>query len=88
MIVSKTNKITDNKIKRKMQAQYKWDKQKTKISALSSGIVNKYEFLTGEDILLEKYLLEKAATIKRSKYSPLDSVLKIQTAIVKNNIKD
>ena len=88
MIVSKTNKITDNKIKRKMQAQYKWDKQKTQISALSSGIVNKYEFLTGEDILLEKYLLEKAATIKRSKYSPLDSVLKIQTAIVKNNIKD
>ena len=33
-----------------------------------SGYVGKYEFLTGVDILPEKELLEKAATIKRLEY--------------------
>ena len=42
--------------------------QTAKISALSSGNVSKYEFLTGKDVLLEKDLLEKAATIKRFEY--------------------
>ena len=32
--------------------------------------------------------LEKAATIKRFEYSPLDSKLEKQTDIVKNNTKD
>ena len=40
-------------------------RQKTaKISALSSGNVSKYEFLTRKDILSEKDLLEKATAIK------------------------
>ena len=47
-----------------------------KISALSTGNVEKYYFLTGKDVLLEKGLLEKAATIKRFEYSPLGSELK------------
>ena len=51
------------------------------ISALS--YVRKYEFLTGEDVLPEKDLLEKAASIKRYKYSPLGSELKKQTDIAK-----
>ena len=50
-------------------------------SALSSANVAKYEFLTGEDVLPEKGLLEKAATIKRFEYSPFESELKKQTGI-------
>ena len=41
------------------------------ISVLSSGNVSKYKFSTGKDVLPEKYLLEKAATIKRFEHSPL-----------------
>ena len=36
-----------------------------KISALSSENNGKYEFLTSKDVLPEKGLLEKAATVKR-----------------------
>ena len=54
---------------------------------LSSGDVGKYEFLTSKDVLLEKYLLEKAVTIKRFEYSPLGSELKKQTDIAKKSIK-
>ena len=39
------------------QAQYNLDKQTAKISAISSGNVTKYEFLTGEDLLPERELL-------------------------------
>ena len=35
--------------------------------ALSSGNVGKFEFLTEEEVLLEKGILEKAATIEISK---------------------
>ena len=72
------SKIKQNK------PQYDLDKQTAKISALSSGNVLKYELLTGKDVLLEKYLLEKAATMKRSEYSPLGKELKPQTDITKN----
>ena len=40
-----------------------------KISALSSGNVSKYEFLTGKEVLSEKDLLERAAELKRFEYS-------------------
>ena len=59
------NKIEQNK------AQYSLDKQTAKTSALSSGNVSKYELLTGKDVLIEKYLLEKAAALKRLEYLPL-----------------
>ena len=52
------DKIEQNK------AQYNLDRQTAKISALSSGDVSKYEFLTGKDVLSEKDLLEKAANEK------------------------
>ena len=39
------------------QAQYNLDKQNAKISAISSGNVTKYEFLTGKDLLPERELL-------------------------------
>ena len=50
---------------------------------MPSGNVNKYEFLTGEDILLEEGIFEKAATIKRFEYSPLGSELEKQTDLAK-----
>ena len=60
------NKIEQDK------AQYDIDRQTTKISALSSANVIKYEFLTSKEVLPEKDLLKKAATMKTFEYSPLD----------------
>ena len=51
-IISKIKAI-DNNIKQ-VKAQYNLDRQTAKISALSSGNVGKYEFLTDKDILLGK----------------------------------
>ena len=45
------------------------------------------EFLTRKDVLLEKYLLEKDATINRFEYSPLGSELTKQTGIAKDQYK-
>ena len=59
----------NNKVEQK-KVQYDLDRQTAKISALSSGNVSKYEFLTGKDVLPEKNLLEKTAVIKRFEYSP------------------
>ena len=50
---------------------------------MSSGNASKHEFLTGKDVLPEKDLLEKAATMKRFEYSPLGKELKAQTDIAK-----
>ena len=58
-----------------------------KISALSSGNVDKHEFLTGKDVFPEKDFLEKAATIKTFEYSALGSELKKQTDIAKDQYK-
>ena len=74
------NKIEQNK------AQYDLDRQKANISALSSKDVDKYEPLTGEDVLSEKDLLEKAATIKIFEYSPLGNEFKNQSDIAKKPI--
>ena len=80
MTVSEKIRIIDNKIEQ-IKAQYDLDRQTAKISALSSGNVDKYEFLTGKDVLQEKVLLEKAATIKKFEYSSLGGELKKQTDI-------
>ena len=58
------NKIEQNK------AQYNLDRQTAKLSALSSGNISKIELLTSKDVLPEKNLLEKTATMKRFEYSP------------------
>ena len=86
MTVSEKVKATDNKIEQS-KAQFDLDRQTGKILASSSGNVCKCEFLTDKDVLPEKVLLEKVATIKRLEYSPLGSVLKKQTEIAKNNSK-
>ena len=80
MTVSEKIKTIDIK-NEQIKAQYNLDRQAPKISALSSRNVSKYEFST-RDVSPIKRLLQKAATIKRFKYSPLGSELKKQTSIV------
>ena len=77
-------KAIDNKIEQN-KAQYDLDRETVKISALSSGNVSKYEFLTGKDVLPEKYLPEKTAKMKRFEYSSLGKELKAQTDIAKKH---
>ena len=49
MTVKDQLKILDNKMKLN-QADYDLCRKNAKISALSSGKLNKYEYLTGEDL--------------------------------------
>ena len=63
-------KTINNKIKQN-KAQFDSDRQTAKISALSSGSVSKYEFITGKVVLPKNYLLEKTTTMKIFQYSPL-----------------
>ena len=82
MGISEKIKAINNKIEQS-KAQYNLDRQNAKISALSSGNVAKYEFLTGKDVLPENDLLEKAVKMKRFGYRPLGKELKVQTDIGK-----
>ena len=58
MTVTDQIKIIDYKIKAN-QAQYDLDRLTAKISALSSGELRKYEYLTGEDLGYRPSVLEK-----------------------------
>ena len=58
MTVTDQIKIIDNKIKAN-QAQYDLDRLTAKISALSSGELRKYEYLTGEDLGYRPRVLEQ-----------------------------
>ena len=49
MTINEQVKILDDKI-RSNKAQYDLDRQAAKISALNSGELEKYEYLTGEDL--------------------------------------
>ena len=71
----------DNRIEQN-KAQYSLNRQTTIILVLSSRNVGKYEFLTGQDVLPEKDLLEKAASVKRFEYSSFGCELKKETDIV------
>ena len=62
-------KIIDNKIKGN-QAQYDLDRLAAKISALSSGELKKYEYLTAEDLGYRPSVLEQT----KFDYSPLGTV--------------
>ena len=64
MSISEKIEAINNKIEQN-KAQYDLDRRTAKSSALSSGNVSKDEFLTGKDVLSEKDLLEKAATVKK-----------------------
>ena len=52
-------KILDNRIKSN-QAQYDLDRQNVKISSLSSGELDKYEYLTAEDLGYKPDVVQKA----------------------------
>ena len=69
MTVTDQLKIIDDKIKAN-QAQYDLDRLAAKISALSSGELRKYEYLTGEDLGYKPSVVEQA----KFEYSPLDRV--------------
>ena len=82
MSISEKIKRIDNKTKQN-KAKFSLDRQTAKISTLSSGNVSKYEFLPGKDVLPQKELLERAATMKRFEYLPSGKELKAQTDITK-----
>ena len=69
MTVTDQIKIIDNKIKAN-QAQYDLDRLTAKISALSSGELRKYDYLTGEDLGYRPSVLEQT----KFDYSPLGKV--------------
>ena len=52
-------KILHGKIKAN-KAQYELDREAAKISALSSGELEKYEYLTGEDLGYKPSVIQKA----------------------------
>ena len=82
MSISENIKTIDNKIEQN-KAQYNLDRPTARISALSSGNVSKYKFLSGKNALPEKDRLEKVAIIKRFEYLPLGKELKAQNGIAK-----
>ena len=69
MTVKEQLKILDNKI-RQNQADYDLYRKNTKISALPSGKLDKYEYLTGEDLGYRPDPVQKA----KFEYSPLAQV--------------
>ena len=69
MTLTEQVKILDDKIKAN-KAQYDLDREAAKISALSFGELEKYEYLTGEDL---GYKLDVIQEVK-FEYSPLGKV--------------
>ena len=69
MTLTEQVKILDDKIKAN-KAQYESDKETAKISALSSGELDKYEYLTGEDLGYKPDVIQKA----KFEYCPLGKV--------------
>ena len=69
MTVKDQLKILDNKM-RQNQANYDFYRKNAKISALPSGKLDKYEYLTGEDLGYRPDLVQKA----RFEYNPLGHV--------------
>ena len=69
MTITDQIKILDRKIMQN-EAQYDLDKKAAKISALSSNNLDKYEYLTGQDLGL------KPSTVEQTKfeYSPLGKI--------------
>ena len=59
MTITDQVKTLNRKI-RQNEAQYNLDRKAAKISALSSNNLNKYEYLTGEDLDLKPSAIEQA----------------------------
>ena len=73
------NQIKDEKL------QYDINREAAKISALSSGKIDKYEYLTGEDILPsgQQQIIEQA----KFTYSPLGKAFNKQTKTIEEQGK-
>ena len=69
MTITNQIKILDRKILQN-EAQYDLDRKAAKISALSSNNLEKYEYLTGEDLGLKPSTTEQA----KFEYSPLGKI--------------
>ena len=69
MTVTDQINILNRKIKQN-EPQYDLDREVAKISALSSNNLDKYEYLTGEDLGLKPSTVEQA----EFKYSPLGKI--------------
>ena len=69
MTLAEQVKILDSKIKAN-KAQYDLDREAAKISALSSGELEKYEYLTGEDLGYKPDVIRKA----KFEFCPLGKV--------------
>ena len=81
MTVTDQIKILNRKIKQN-EVQHDLDREAAKISALSSNNVNKYEYLTGEELGLKP-----SSTVEQAKfeYSPLGKILNKE---IKNDKKE
>ena len=71
MTITEQVKILDDKIKSN-KAQYDLDREAAKISAIRSGDLEKYEYLSGNDLRYKPDVVEKA----KFEYSPLGQVFK------------
>ena len=69
MTVADQIKIINNEIMQN-EAQYDLDRKAAKISALSSNNLDKYEYLTGEDLGLKPSTVEQV----KFEYSPLGKI--------------
>ena len=69
MTITEQVKIRDDKILAN-KAQYDLDRQTAKISVLSSGDLEKYEYLSGKDLGYKPDVVQKA----KFEYCPLDQV--------------
>ena len=69
MTLTEQVKILNDKIKAN-NAQHDLDRKSTKISALSSGELEKYDYLTGEDLGYKPDVIQKA----KFEYFPLGKV--------------
>ena len=76
MIMAIDDKIRDEKL------QYDTNREAAKISALSSGKIGKYEYLTGEEVLLS----DQSRIIEQTKftYSPLGKAFEKQIKIIED----
>ena len=74
--------MTINDQIRDEKLQYDINRETAKISALSSGKIHKYEYLTGEDILPsnQQQIIEQA----RFTYSPLGKAFEKQIKTIKD----
>ena len=77
--------MTINDQMRDEKLQYDISREATKISALSSGEIHKYEYRTGEDILPSnlKQIIEQA----RFTYSPLGNTFEKQIKTIEDQEK-